>query len=113
MKRSDGIIGNVGEGRNRNGQKVFLPIIAGTAKIGIIGMTDLLRCRTAKQPGHGLLQGQQLRTQHKKKKNRYDLAGLHAGSKIINPARIPMGQTILSSFLNEKKPVGNRLSFRY
>lgn len=69
------------EGRNRNGQKVFLPIITATAEIGIFGMLDLLRSSSAQQPGHGLLQGQQLHTQHQEEKDRYDLAGLHARQK--------------------------------
>ena len=81
MDRSDGNIGKVGKGRNRNGQKVFLPIITATAEIGIIGMLDLLRCSSAKQPRHGLLQGQELGAEHQEKKDGYDLAGLHADQK--------------------------------
>ena len=48
------------EGRNRNGQKIFLPIITGTVGMWIAGMCKLLRCRTAEKPDHGLLQRQQL-----------------------------------------------------
>ena len=48
------------EGRNRNGQKVLLPIITGTAGSRIIGVRKLFRSLTAEQPGHGLLQRQKL-----------------------------------------------------
>jgi len=54
VDRSYGYIGKMGKGRNRNGQKVFLPIIAGTVWTGIIGMRKFLRRRAAKQPDHGL-----------------------------------------------------------
>ena len=69
------------EGRNRNGQKVLLPIIPGTAGPGIIGVRKFLRSLTTEQPGHGLLQRQKLRAQHQEKKDRYDLANFQVMQK--------------------------------
>jgi hypothetical protein len=68
------------EGRKRNGQIVFLPIITGTAGI-IIGMRKFLRSLSAKQPGHGLSQWNELSAQHHEENNRYDLAPFQALQK--------------------------------
>jgi len=45
------------EGRRRNGQKMFVKVITGTAFLtGFIGMHQLFRRLAAEQPGNRLLQ---------------------------------------------------------
>jgi len=81
VKRGDRDMRKMLEGRNRNGQKVFLPIIPGTVRFGIIGMRKLFRSLTTEQPGHGLLQGQELCAQHQQEEDGYDLAGSQESQK--------------------------------